>query len=223
MVAGHSLAQNYLQLVAEGQINCRPAIVSVAGRDVTFADGATETFDAVVSATGYDVDLPYLSDEVRALLGADLRLYQRTLHPDAPNLGVVGQFLAQGPYFSLLELQARWIVGLWSGDIEAPDDGMMRCSLEPSARVVNPHDVFATTLAEEMGVAPDLQARPALASALLFGPLLPARYRLDGPGALPDAVDRLTEQLAAGPQLPVDPTNLTALTDMGFPTLAALL
>ena len=30
MVAGHSLAQNYLQLVAEGQITCRPAIVSVA-------------------------------------------------------------------------------------------------------------------------------------------------------------------------------------------------
>ena len=142
LVAGHSLAQNYLQLVAEGQITCRPAIATVAGRDVTFADGATETFDAVVCATGYDVDLPYLSDEVRALLGADLTLYQRTLHPDAPTLGVVGQFLAQGPYFPLLELQARWIVGLWSGDIEAPDDAVMRRNLEPSAQAVNPHDAL---------------------------------------------------------------------------------
>jgi dimethylaniline monooxygenase (N-oxide forming) len=222
-VAGHSLAQNYLQLVAEGQITCRPAIATVAGRDVTFADGVTETFDAVVCATGYDVDLPYLSDEVGALLGADLTLYQRTLHPDAPTLGVVGQFLAQGPYFSLLELQARWIVGLWSGDIEAPNDTVMRRSLEPSARAVNPHDLFSVTLAEQMGVAPDLRARPALTSALLFGPLLPARYRLDGPGALPDAEARFADQLAAGVRPPVDPASLTALTDMGLPDVAALL
>jgi dimethylaniline monooxygenase (N-oxide forming) len=223
MVAGHSLAQNYLQLVAEGEITCRPAIVTVAGSAVTFADGVTETFDAVVCATGYDLDLPYLSDDVRALLGADLMLYQRTLHPDVPTLGLVGQFVAQGPYFPLLELQARWIVGLWSGDIEAPDNGVMRRSLEASARAAIPHDAFSVAMAEQMGVAPDLRARPELTSALLFGPLLPARYRLDGPGALPDAEQRFADQLAASPRPPVDPASVSALIDMGLSDLAALL
>jgi dimethylaniline monooxygenase (N-oxide forming) len=223
LVAGHSLAQNYLQLVADDQITCRSAIVSVAGSAVTFADGTTETFDALICATGYDVDLPYLSDEVRALVGADLLLYQRTLHPDAPTLGLVGQFLAQGPYFPLLELQARWVVSLWSGDVEAPDDETMRRNLEASEQAVNPHDVFSVNLAEQMGVSPDLRARPALTSALLFGPLLPARYRLDGPGALPDAAERFADELAAGPRPPVDPANLTALSEMGLPDVAARL
>jgi hypothetical protein len=34
-------------------------------------------------------------------------------------------------------------------------------------------------------VAPDLRARPELTEPLLFGPLLPPRYRLDGPGPSP--------------------------------------
>ena len=119
-IAGHSLAQHYLRQVADGQIVCRPSITAINGRQVTFADGSSEEFDAVVSATGYDLDLPYLSEEVLAALGPDLGLYQRTLPPALPTLGVVGQFLAQGPYFPLLELQARWIVAIWSGQVEAP-------------------------------------------------------------------------------------------------------
>ena len=50
------------------------------------------------------------------MLGPDLRLHLRTMHPDLPFFGVVGEFALQGPYFPLLELQARWIVGAWSGD-----------------------------------------------------------------------------------------------------------
>ena len=33
---------------------------------------------------------------------------------------MIGQFLAQGPYFPLLELQARWIVAVWSGEVGSP-------------------------------------------------------------------------------------------------------
>ena len=65
-IAGHSLAQHYLRQVADGQIACRPSITAINGRQVTFADGSSEEFDAVVSATGYDLDLPYLSEEVLA-------------------------------------------------------------------------------------------------------------------------------------------------------------
>ena len=132
LVAGHSLSQDYLAQVAEGAIVCRPAIASVDGRTVTFVDGRREAVDAIICATGYDLDLPYLSTDLRQALhepgpyGEDLRLYRATLPPDRPTLGVVGQFLAQGPYFPLLELQARWVVGLWAGDIEAPDPATMR-------------------------------------------------------------------------------------------------
>ena len=46
-------------------------------------------------------------------------------------------------------------------------------------------------------MTPDPQSRPELTEPLLFGPMLPPRYRLDGPGAQPDAIERYVEQLGA--------------------------
>ena len=220
--AGISLCQDYLAQVADGSITCRPAVIAIDGTTVEFTDGSTETVDAIICATGYEIDLPYLDPAVRALLGPELTLYQRTLHPDLEGFGVIGQFLAQGPYFPLLELQARWIVALWAGDVAPPDTQVMRRAIALPPPALDAHNVLAITLAEELGVAPDLLARPELTEALLFGPLLPPRYRLDGPGARGDAGEHFAEQLAASPRAPVDPADVEALRDFGFDVAADL-
>jgi cation diffusion facilitator CzcD-associated flavoprotein CzcO len=216
LIAGLSLCQDYLAQVADGRIVCRPAIAAIDGRLVTFADGSIEAVDAIVCATGYDLDIPYLDDDVWAVLGRDLRLYQRTLHPDLPGFGVIGQFLLQGPYLPLLELQARWIVAVWAGDVAPPDEAHMRAIIAQPRPPLDAHNALATTLAEELGVAPDLVSRPELTEALLFGPLLPPRYRLDGPGALPDAAERFRAQLAASPRAAVAPADVEALRGFGL-------
>ena len=135
--------------------------------------------------------MPFLDPSVWAVTGPDLRLYRRALHPDLPGFGAVGLFPAQGPFFSLLELQARWLVALWAGDVAPPDAATMRRALALPPPPLEVHNVFATAVASELGVAPDLLARPDLTEPLLFGPMLPPRYRLDGPGARADAADRL--------------------------------
>ena len=221
--AGLSLCQDYLAQVADGSIVCRPAIVSIEGRRVTFADGTTTAFEAMVCATGYDVDVPYLDPALRRLLGPELSLYRRTLHPDAPGLGVVGQFHLQGPYFPILELQARWIAGVWSGDVTPPDPAHMRRVMSEPVPALEAHNALAATLAEELGVAPDLRARPELTEPLLFGPMLPPRYRLDGPGATADAAEAFTAQLASSPRSPVDPGHVDELRDFGLEDVAAAL
>ena len=187
---------------------------------MTFADGAREDVDVLVCATGYELDIPYLPTRSGTSSGATSRLHQRTLHPDLPGFGVVGQFLAQGPYFPLLELQARWIVATWAGEVAPPDAARMRRGAAEPRPPLDPHNVLAIALAEELGVAPDLRARPELAEPLLFGPLLPPRYRLDGPGAQPDAAERFAEQLAASPRAPVDPADVEALRGLGLGDVA---
>ena len=152
LVAGLSLCQDWLAQVAEGRIGCRPAIAAIDGRTVTFADGAREEFEVLICATGYELDLPYLPPDVRALLGPRLALHRRTLHPDLPGFGVVGQFLAQGPYFPLLELQARWIVATWAGEAAPPAEAHMRRGVAEPAPPLDPHNLLALTLAEELGV-----------------------------------------------------------------------
>jgi hypothetical protein len=216
LVAGHSLCQDYMAQVRADAITCRPAIAGVTGRRVTFVDGTEETVDAIVCATGYRLDLPYLDEDVWAVAGRDLRLHHRTLHPDLPGFGVIGQFALQGPYFPLLELQARWIVGVWSGEIPPPREQVMRETTAAAPPTLDSHHVLAVTLAEAACVAPDLRARADLTEPLLFGPMLPPRYRLDGPGALPDAAARFVEQLSASPRAPVEPDDVAALPQLGL-------
>jgi hypothetical protein len=214
-IAGLSLCQDYLAQISEGAITCRPAIAAAEGRGVSFVDGSTGDYDAVVCATGYGLDIPYLDRDLWSAVGPGFVLYQRTLHPDLPGLGVIGQFLAQGPYFPLLELQARWIVATWTGQLSLPDEAKMRAVIAEGQPPLDAHNALALTLAEELGVEPNVEDWPELSEALIFGPLLPPRYRLSGPGAMDRAADLFTEQLAASPRAPVDPADLEALSTFG--------
>ena len=220
-LAGVSLCQDYLAQVRDGSIVCRPAITSIEGTSVTFADGSTERVEAIVCATGYDVDIPYLSPAVRDALGPDLALFHRTFHPALPGLGVVGQFLAQGPYFPLLELQARWIVAVFSGEVALPDERVMRHAMAQPRPALDAHNALALTLSEQLGVAPEPIDWPDLCEPLLFGPMLPPRYRLSGPGAKPDAAERFTRQLAASPRAAVDAADIDALRRFGWTSTVA--
>ena len=222
-VAGISLCQEYLEQVRAGSIACRPAIAAIEDHVVIFTDGTTQAFEAIICATGYELDLPYLSREVRDLLEPDLPLYNRTFHPDLPGLGVVGQFLLQGPYFPLLELQARWIAAVWSGAVALPGEAAMRDAITRPRPALDAHNALALTLSEALGVAPEPTDWPALCEPLTFGPMLPPRYRLAGPGAASDASARFAEQLAASPRTPIDPRDLETLRTLGWGATAAMI
>jgi predicted enzyme related to lactoylglutathione lyase len=142
-VAGVSLCQDYLAKARDKCITCRPAITGIAGNSVTFADGTTDRFGAIICATGYELHMPYLDPELRSALGIAPALYQRTFHPDLPGLGVIGQFLAQGPYFPLLELQARWIIAVWTGEVKLPDERAMCSTIAEGQPSLDAHNALA--------------------------------------------------------------------------------
>jgi dimethylaniline monooxygenase (N-oxide forming) len=215
-IAGLSLCQDYLTQIGEGTIMSRPAIAATEGSKVQFIDGSTGTFETIICATGYELDIPYLDRDLWSVVGPEHVLYRRTLHPDLPGLGVIGQFLAQGPYFPLLELQARWIVATWTGEVALPEVATMRAAIAQGQPPLDAHNALALTLAEELGVAPNVEDWPELSEALIFGPLLPPRYRLSGPGAMDGAADLFAEQLAASPRAPVDPSDIEALPTFGL-------
>ncbi len=221
-IAGLSLCQEYLAQVREGSIVCRPAIAAVDDRTVTFTDGTSATVDVIVCATGYDLDVPYLDSDLVDARAGDWPLYERTFHPDLPGLGVIGQFLAQGPYFPLLELQARWIVAVWSGAAPPPAEDRIRQGLARGRPPLEAHNALALTLSEELGVSPDPLDWPELAEPLIFGPMLPMRYRLSGPGALPDGPAMYASALSTSPRAPVEPGDIEALRAFGWEAAATV-
>jgi dimethylaniline monooxygenase (N-oxide forming) len=203
--AGVTLAQQYLPLVAEGRITVRPWMTSVDGTTVTFADGTAEKFDGILFGTGFELDLPFLGDDIRAVVDIDtvhLDADRYTFHPDLPGLAFMGMWDQSGGYYVPLELQARWIAYAWGGAVPetsesdqrlAIDDYRARRGMSQKTRM----NLVALTFARAAGVEPHLNKWPDLYRALLFGPLAPSCFRLEGPDALPDAPARFARDAAA--------------------------
>jgi hypothetical protein len=90
---------------------------------------------------------------------------------------------------------------VWSGANAAPTPEEMHAGVadcrargEPQKTKMN---LMALLFARAAGVEPDPQRWPRLRRALLFGPLAPVSFRLDGRDALPDAADRFADEARA--------------------------
>jgi hypothetical protein len=201
--AGITQSQFFLPLVAEGRIAVKPWIASVDGQTVHFTDGSIEDFDAILFGTGYDLNLPFLSDDIRRTLDADahhLDLHLFTFNPHLPGLAFLGLLGVVGPYFPVLELQARWIAYTFSGALPAPspeelEAGIAAYRAHRGAPQDIPVHVAAIIFARAAQVEPDLARWPEFARALLFGPLAAVSFRLNGRDSLPDAPARFAEQV----------------------------
>jgi hypothetical protein len=195
--AGLTQSQHYLSLVAEGRIQPRPWPSRFDGATAHFADGSAAEVDAVIFATGFRLDLPFLGEALRRELKVDdhdLELFQYTFHPRLPGLAFLGMYCLVGPHLPVLELQARSIVYAWSGarpmrPAEEMEQALAAVRGRPMLPEVPMH-MLAVLFAREAGVEPDLAADPELLRALAFGPLTPISFRLTGPDRLPDAAAR---------------------------------
>ena len=193
--ANISQCQYYLAHVAEGKIRPKRAAVEVAADRVIFADDSQEQIDAIVCGTGYALHLPFLSDDILRVVHADdthMDLYRHTFHPDLPQLAFLGLYDQIGPYFPVLELQARWVAMTWSDVQPLPSRAQMMAGIREfqAWKKMHKETLFhemAMTLSQEAGVTPQLHKHPELARALLFGPLAPSQFRLDGHGQREDA------------------------------------
>lgn len=203
--ANISQSQFFLPLVAEGRIVVKPWMESVEQRRVHFGDGSGEDFDAILFGTGYDLHLPFLSEEIRRTLDADaqhLDLYKFTYSSQLPGLAFLGLLGIVGPYYPVLELQARWIAYTFSGARPAPSEGELEAGVAAyRARRGGPQDMPAHTaailFARAAGVEPELERWPELARALMFGPLVPVSFRMSGRDSLVDAPQRFAAEIRA--------------------------
>lgn len=170
-----------------------------------FADGSEEEADAMIFGTGYELDLPFLSSEMRRKLDVDARhmdLYKFTFHPELAGLAFAGMFDLTGPNFTVLELQARWVAYVWSGNRPGPSGEEMKAGIAAyRARRGSPQQTpmqcAALMFARAAGVETELERWPELARALLFGPLTPVSFRMSGHDSLPEAPRRVAQDALA--------------------------
>jgi hypothetical protein len=202
MKAGITLSQYFLPLVAEKRIEVKPWIREIRGEVVGFEDGSEQEFDAILFSTGFELNLPYLSEEMQDKLQMDdysLDLYRYIFSPDFKGLAFMGMHDQMGPLFPVLELQARWIAYAWSGIVRAPTDDQMREAIRDfqpvrEARMKTFVHQMALAFSREIGTEPQLSANPELTRAAMFGPLAAVSFRIWGPERLPEATERFQKE-----------------------------
>ncbi len=108
--------------IAWKRIFAKPGIKTVDGRTISFEDGSTEEFDAIIACTGYVTDLPFLAKERWPLEGHRFNLYNRVVHPDLPGLFFIGFFdVTGGSNIRMMDDQAEYIAAVASGAVTLPN------------------------------------------------------------------------------------------------------
>lgn len=116
---------------AWGRIKVKPGITRAEGKQIFFTDGSSETIDAVIGATGYLTDLPFLPDAKNPLSGSWMNLYNRMVHPDLPNVYFLGFYdVSGGSNIRMMDDQAEYIAALASDRLALPTRAEMLDAIE---------------------------------------------------------------------------------------------
>ena len=171
-----------LDELARGRITMRPALVAVDAAGVLFADGTRIDADAVVLATGYAAEFPFLPPGVPARIDGALGLYRLVFPPAVAGLSFVGMTRVSGPVFPVAELQARWVAAVLAGHAVLPSAEAMRAEVElriARARAMRDDQMRVELLPYLDDIAARIGAKPSLARhpGLLVSPVSARDYR----------------------------------------------
>ncbi|MCX7605787.1 MAG: NAD(P)-binding domain-containing protein [Bacteroidia bacterium] len=109
-----------------GKVRIRPGINRLEGTTVYFTDGTAGEYDTLIWATGYEVDFPYLPQDLVPTGEKARRLYLHIFSLDEPSLLFLGLIQPNGCLWNLSEKQAalaaRYITGSYTLPPQAAEE-----------------------------------------------------------------------------------------------------
>ncbi len=119
-----------IQHIAYRRVTVKQGIERIEGKRLYFTDGTNEEFDALIAATGYLIDLPFIPPSVVPVENNSVDLYKRVCAPGWPGLYFVGLLNSTANGLNqIFEYQARWICALERGDAVLPSADEMRADI----------------------------------------------------------------------------------------------
>jgi Flavin-binding monooxygenase-like len=122
--------------IAYRRIVVKQGIAKIDGKRIHFTDGSAEEFDTLIAATGYLIDLPFLSPDIVPVENNSVDLYQRIVPPGWPGLYFMGMFNTNTALNMIYEYQARWIREIELGNAALPPEAEMRAAIDDRKRWV---------------------------------------------------------------------------------------
>lgn len=182
--AGTTVSDTYVKKVLQGHIQViKSEIDHFTSTKVTLKNGNVIEPDIIIFCTGYKNDFSFFNKNLIPLLNP-LNLYADTFHPKISNLAWLAiNYNERGAIFPLIELQARLACAVFSGRQMLPSPEKMIAEMQ----IPTKHSgfTFANLLAKKLGINhfEALKCDPILYKLLMQGPIVPAQYRVIGPGS----------------------------------------
>lgn len=104
-----------------------------------FTDSSVETFDAMIAATGYEIELDFLKPEIIENNGYSLDLYMRIVPPQWRGLYLLAFFNSDTALNWICENQVNWILEHETGRAALPSEAEMRGEIAQRQAWVNTH------------------------------------------------------------------------------------
>ncbi len=122
-----TVSGEFLNRLGSGDIVVRPSIARLDGDGVIFSDGRREAVDAIITATGYNIDFPFLDPADAPVVDNHIPLYKRMVQADPALHGLWFMGLAQTlpTLVNLAEQQSKLLVAYLSGRYALPSPGEM--------------------------------------------------------------------------------------------------
>ncbi|CAF1340855.1 unnamed protein product [Adineta steineri] len=199
-----------------GSVIVKPNIkeFTADGHGVIFTDGTKiDHVDCILMATGFSIVFPYLDEKILTVQDNKIRLYKYVWpsHMTHPTLAVMGLIQPLGAINPITELQARWAIRVFKGELKLPSRLIMdedidekihqmaeRYVSSPRHTVEVDHVDYCDEIADQAGCRPDifkfLLNDFKLGWTLLAGAFTPYRYRLQGPNQWEGARDAILTQ-----------------------------
>lgn len=167
---------------------------------VLLADGRDFPADVIVWGTGYRPELSFLSSQVRQCVEYDpadslqpLILADSVFPAGVEGLSFVGMY--RGPYFSGIELQARWACAVIAGALPRPGPMELARGIHAARRIRDqrprpqfPHDdlELSDRIGRRLGLLPGAPVGWGAGGWFWDSPVVPAHYRMLEPHSCPE-------------------------------------
>src|SRR5260370_15386319 len=99
-----------VQHIVYDRITVKQGIDRIEGERIHFVDGSSEEFDVLIAATGYQIELPFISDSIVPIKDNAVDLYQRIVPPGWDGLYFIGMLNTTTSLPNAFEHQLRWIL-----------------------------------------------------------------------------------------------------------------
>ncbi len=195
-----------LYLIKSGKIIPKGGVESFDPTGARFKDQSFEEFDTVIFNTGFQPSAIYIR------FPGDWKynhrdLYKGCIHPRMPNLAFVGMVRPTiGSMPAMAEMHARLVAAIFSGSIPLPDEPERLSIVAEDDRSHQdycskmharfPHIYFFDGWMEEtaglIGAAPSFWKSLGCVERIIayfFGAAMPLRYRIEGDGKSPEALE----------------------------------